>query len=175
MIGITLTTDQIRNAPQEVRQWIEHEVIASLGLAADAPAAPSPTQAAHLVACNAEEAAGVLSQIQGMMAAVNVFFEFGRPGVSYGRPAVMAFRLIDILHHTKLQNYGQVMACLDAINQALAQVRRDASAKFCGFDNEGHCFIAPETQASIAQLWQTVIANHQAAPRGEAPNFAPAA
>ena len=31
MIGITLTTDQIRNAPAEVRQWIEHEVIASSG------------------------------------------------------------------------------------------------------------------------------------------------
>jgi len=175
MIGITLTTDQIRNAPQEVRQWIEHEVIASLGLAADAPATAPLAQAAHLVGCSAEQAAAVLSQIQGALPAVNVFFEFGRPGVSYGRPAVMAFRLIDILHHTKLQNYGQVMACLDAINQALAQVRRDASAKFCGFDNEGHCFIAPETQASIAQLWQTVIANHQAAPRGEAPNFAPAA
>ena len=30
MIGITLTTDQIRNAPAQVRQWIEHEVIAAL-------------------------------------------------------------------------------------------------------------------------------------------------
>ena len=49
MIGITLTTDQIRNAPAEVRRWIEHEVIASLGIAADAPAVPSPTQNAHLV------------------------------------------------------------------------------------------------------------------------------
>ena len=161
MIGITLTTDQIRSAPAEVRRWIENEVIASLGIAADAPAAPSPTQAAHLVACNAEEAAGVLSQIQGMMAAVNVFFEFGRPGISFGQPAVMAFRLIDILHHTRLENIGQVMACLDLINQALAQLRRDPTARFRGFDNEGHCLIAPQTQASIASLWQNVLANQQ--------------
>ncbi|MGO8910557.1 MAG: hypothetical protein ACLQDM_14730 [Bradyrhizobium sp.] len=170
MIGITLTTDQIRNAPPEVRRWIEHEVIASLGIAADAPATPSPTpaQTTHLVACNAEEAAGILTQIQGMMPAVNVFFEFGRPGISFGQPAVMAFRLIDILHHTRLSNVGQVMACLDLINQALAQVRHDPTARFCGFDNEGHCLIAPQTQASIASLWQTVIANQPPAAGSEA-------
>ncbi len=50
MIGITLTTDQIRNAPPDVRRWIEHEVIASLGLAATRPPAPAlPEQSAHLV------------------------------------------------------------------------------------------------------------------------------
>jgi hypothetical protein len=164
MIGITLTTDQIRNAPAEVRRWIEHEVIASLGIAADAPTpAALPAQAAHLVALSAEEAAAVLSQIQGMMAAVNVFFEFGRPGISFGQPAVMSFRLIDILHHTRLSNIEQVMVCLDLINQALSQVRHDTSARFCGFDNEGHCLIAPATQASIASLWQTVVANQQPA------------
>ena len=41
MIGITLTTDQIRTAPADVRQWIEHQVIVSLGLAAETPA-PAP-------------------------------------------------------------------------------------------------------------------------------------
>ncbi len=168
MIGITLTTDQIRSAPPDVRRWIEHEVIASLGIAADAPPATSaptqtPPQTAHLVACSAEEAASILSQIQGMMAAVNVFFEFGRPGISFGQPAVMAFRLIDILHHTRLSNIEQVMACLELINQALSQTRHDPSARFCGYDNEGHCLIAPQTQASIAALWQTVIANQQPA------------
>ena len=169
MIGITLTTDQIRNAPADVRRWIEHEVIASLGVAAEArPAAAEPVQTAHLVALSADEAAAVASQIQGMMAAVNVFFEFGRPGISFGQPAVMAFRLIDILHHTRLENIGQVMACLDLINQALSQVRRDPSARFCGFDNEGHCLIAPQTQASIAALWQSVIASQQPAPNSAA-------
>lgn len=168
MIGITLTTDQIRNAPPQVRQWIEHEVIASLGLGAETPAASPPQSAGHLVACSVEDAAAVLSQIQGALAAVNVFFEFGRPGVSYGQPPVMAFRLIDILNHTRLQNIGQVMTRLEVINQALAQVRRDPSAKFCGFDNEGHCLIAPATQASIAQLWQGVIANQNSEPGTEA-------
>ena len=170
MIGITLTADQIRGAPREVRRWIEHEVLAGLGLAAGtaAPAAPPP-QAAHLVACSEEEATAVLAQVQSVLPVVNVFFEFARPGVSYGQPPVMAFRLIDILHHTKLQNVGQVMACLEMINQALAKVRRDPSSRFCGFDNEGHCLIAPATQAAIAALWQHVLASHQAAAAAEAP------
>lgn len=171
MIGITLTADQIRNAPKEVRQWIEHEVIAGLGLACDLPAAtpsPEPAQTAHLVACTMQDASAVLSQIRGMWAAVNVFFEFARPTISFGEPPVMTYRLIDILHHTKLEAIEQVIECLEAINQALARVRHDATAKFCDFDSEGHCFIAPETQASIGQLWQSVIAAHQGSARDEA-------
>ncbi|MBI5262702.1 MAG: hypothetical protein HY852_12900 [Bradyrhizobium sp.] len=171
MIGITLTSDQIRNAPAPVRQWIEQQVISSLGLAAQSASAPPP-QAAHLVACSEEEATKVLARIQGVLPAVHVYFEFGRPGVSYGQPPVMAFRLIDILHHASLDNVGEVMECLDMINQAFAKVRNDPSARFCGFDNEGHCLIAPETQQSIAALWRSMIASQRAA--GGSP-FAPAA
>ncbi len=163
MIGITLTTDQIRNAPPQVRQWIEHQVIASLGLAAETPADAGPSHAAHLVACTEEEAAAVLAEIRGLMPAFNVFFEFARPGISYGQPPVMAFRLIDMLYHTRLQDIGQVVECLEAINGALARIRRDPSALFCGFDNQGHCLIAPETQRSVAALWQTVLASQRAA------------
>jgi hypothetical protein len=81
MIGITLTSEQIRSAPKEVRQWIEHEVIAGLGAAAVAPA-----QTAHVVSCAVEEAADVLAQIRSIVPAVNVFLEFGRPTSSFGQP-----------------------------------------------------------------------------------------
>ena len=160
MIGITLTTDQIRNAPMPVRQWIEQQVIASLGLATEAPAAEHP-QAAHLVGCTTEEAAAVLAEIKGLMPAFNVFFEFARPGISFGEPPVMAFRLIDMLYHTRLEDVGQVVECLEAINAAFAHVRSDAGAKFCGFDNQGHCLIAPETQQSVAALWRSILASQK--------------
>lgn len=164
MIGITLTTDQVRSAPAPVRQWIEHEVIAALGIPENAGAAVTPPERPpHLVDCSPEETAAILSQIQGLLPAVNVFFEFGRPGISYGQPPAVALSLVDILHHTRLQNIGQVLSCLDAINQALAQVRGDPSAKFCGFDNEGHCFVTQATQQNVARLWQDVIASQQAA------------
>jgi hypothetical protein len=169
MIGITLTTDQIRSAPPEVRRWIEHQVLSSLGLAAEAaPQAALPVQSAHLVACTVDDAAKVLAQIEATLPAVNVFFEFARPGIAIGQPPMMLFRLIDILHHTQLQNIGQVMACLEAINQALAEVRHDPSVRFCGFDHEGHCIIAPETQRAIASLWQNVIAKQHGVAEGEA-------
>ena len=42
-----------------------------------------------------------------------------------------------------------------------ARVRQDASAKFCGFDNQGHCLVAPETQRSVAALWQSILASQQ--------------
>jgi hypothetical protein len=176
MIGITLTTDQIRNAPPQVRQWIEHEVIAALGISAETPAVQPSQSGTHLVSCNAEEAAAVLRQIQGLIPALNVFFEFGRPGVAFGQPPVMAFRLIDILHHTRLRSIEQVMVCLEAINQALTEIRHDPSARFCGFDNEGHCFVTQETQRSVAALWQSVLANQQVVSAGEASQgLAPAA
>ncbi|MBB4372812.1 hypothetical protein GGD63_005624 [Bradyrhizobium sp. cir1] len=162
MTGITLTAEQIRNAPSPVRQWIEQEVISSLGLAPRTQAA-APPQAAHLVACSVEDMAGVLEHIRGVFPAVNVLFELGRPGISFGQPAVMTFRLMDILHHARLQDIGQVMTCLEMLNQALTEVRKDPSVRFCGFDNEGHCLIAPQTQVSIATLWQTMMERQQAA------------
>ncbi|CCD86913.1 conserved protein of unknown function [Bradyrhizobium sp. ORS 285] len=169
MIGITLTADQIRSAPPEVRRWIEHQVLAGLGLGPETPPAPSlPVQGAHLVACTNDDATKILAQIQGVLPAMNVFFEFGRPGIALGQPPVMIYRLIDILHHTRLQNIGQVMASLEMINKALIETRKDPSARFCGFDHEGHCLIAPETQRAIASVWQGVIAKQHGVAEGEA-------
>jgi hypothetical protein len=169
MIGITLSADQIRIAPPEVRRWIEHQVLSGLGLGPEAePVACLPAQSAHLVACSVEDAAKVLAHIQSALPAVNVFFEFGRPGIAMGQPPIMMFRLIDILHHTRLQNIGQVMASLEMINKALVEVRHDPSVRFCGFDNEGHCLIAPETQRAIAGVWQSVIARQHGVAEGEA-------
>ncbi|WP_339028474.1 hypothetical protein WHZ78_05815 [Bradyrhizobium symbiodeficiens] len=176
MTGITLTAEQIRNAPAAVRQWIEQEVFSSLGLAAPRAAVTIPPQASHLVACSVEDVAGVLEHIRGVLPAVNVLFELGRPGISFGQPAVMTFRLMDILHHTRLHDVGEAITCLEMINQALTEVKKDPSVRFCGFDNEGHCLIAPQTQASIATLWQTMMERQQAAQEREAAGrVAPAA
>lgn len=153
MIGITLSIEQIRAAPPEVRRWIEHEVIAALGMAAAAPAAPPPS-VNHLVACSRDDVAAVLARIQDYLPAVNVMFEFSRPGISMGQPPLMQFRLMDILHHARLANIDQVIECLDILNRALADARNDPSVRFCGFDHEGHCLIAPQTQVSVAAVWQ---------------------
>jgi hypothetical protein len=161
MIGITLTTDQIRNAPTEVRQWIEHEVLTSLSLVAHAPS--MPPRAAHLVACSEEEVAAIFAKLRVMLPVLSVLFELGRPGITFGAPPVKSFGLMDVLHNTKLQSIEQVMSGLEAINEALVELRGDPTARFCDFDNEGHCFLAPETQASVAALWQDLVAGQQMA------------
>ena len=69
--------------------------------------------------------------------------------------------LLDIARHTRLQNIGQVISCLDIICEAFEQVRGDPDATFCGFDREGHCFIAQETQQNILKVWRKVIANQE--------------
>lgn len=166
MIGITLSSEQIRSAPADVRRWIEREVMTSLGQ--QAPAADdSKPHSEHLAVCSEQQAAAILSQIQGVLPAVNVFFEFGRQGAIFGQPNIQAFRLLDIAHHTRLPNVTQVVACLDIINQTFSRVCGDATAKFCGFDREGHCFIALETQQNILRLWQKVIARQQLALDGQ--------
>lgn len=161
MTGISLSSDQIRTTPAEVRRWIEREVMTSLGLQV-APA-DSQSHGEHLAACNEDQAAAVLSQIQGVLPAVNVLFEFGRQGAIFGQPGIEAFRLVDIAHHTRLSDVAQVVACIDLINQAFGRASGDASARLCGFDREGRCFIAAETQQNILRLWQKVVAGQQLA------------
>lgn len=156
MIGITLGAEQIRNAPAPVRQWIEQQVSASLGLPPTATSVPGP---AHLTACTEVAAAALLNRIRGMPSAVGVFFEFGRPGIPYGEPPIMAFRLIEILHRAEVENIELLMECLELINQTFAELCNDPAARFCGFDNEGRCLILPTTQRSIATLWQKIIAS----------------
>jgi hypothetical protein len=162
MTGITLTTEEIRTAPAPVRQWIEQQVMASLGMVPPAAVTPPP-QAAHLVACSLRDAEAILTEIEGQMSVVNVFFEFGRSMMCYGQPPVMVFRLLDIQYHTRLQEVGQVIASLDVINKTLARIRQDDSVRFCAFDNNGHCLIPPQTQQSIATLWQRMMENQRPA------------
>lgn len=59
MVGITLSAEQIRSAPPEVRRWLEKEVLVSFGLQAPAAEASS----ARLIDLSVEDATLVLSLI----------------------------------------------------------------------------------------------------------------
>lgn len=160
MVGITLSPEQIRSAPPEVRQWLEHEIAASLGLNARGPE-PAAAAAEHLVAFDDAEALAVLSLIQGMLPAVNVFFELGRKGEMTGQDGLEALRLADMLRHTHLQNVDQVVSCLKIINNAARQVRQDGEATVYLIDPRGYCLVAAQTQQSIFRIWQQIIGRHE--------------
>ena len=55
MIGITLSSEQIRTASAEVRRWIEHEVATSLGLQVRVPNSQSRIE--QLAICSLDELA----------------------------------------------------------------------------------------------------------------------
>ena len=65
--------------------------------------------------------------------------------------APSTLRLIEILHHTKLVTIEQVIESLDTINRLWRGLAAIKARKFCSLDSEGHCFVALETQASLAQ------------------------
>jgi hypothetical protein len=155
MVGITLSAEQVRSAPPEVRRWLEQQLALTLGLNAPEPP-PAPASRPHLIALSVEEAFRVFSLIQGTLPVINVFFELGREGASVAVRGIEAYALMDILRHTRLQRLDQVVACLDAINEAVKRTRGDADASFYGLDDRGYCFIAEQTQRSILRLWKHV-------------------
>ncbi|MGZ3288474.1 MAG: hypothetical protein ACXU87_10585 [Xanthobacteraceae bacterium] len=159
MVGITLSPEQIRAAPPEVRRWLEHELAVSLGLNPPALPITQPTSP-HLAACTPEEAAQVLSLIQGMLPVVHVFFELGREGAAPSE-GIEAFRLADIMRHTRLEVPDQVLACLEVLDQAVQRVRNDPSATFHAVDERGYCLVAAQTQRSIRAIWQQLVAQRE--------------
>ena len=156
MVGITLSPEQIRAGPPEVRRWLEHELAVSFGL--NPPALPiTQPSPPHLAACTPEEAAQVLSLIQGMLPVVHVFFELGREGAAPSE-GIEAFRLADIMRHTRLEVPDQVLACLEVLDQAVQRVRNDPGATFHAVDERGYCLVAAQTQRSIRAIWQQLVA-----------------
>ena len=159
MVGLTLSPEQIRGAPPEVRRWLEQEIMRTLGLQ---PGHEFAAQAATppLAGCNVEEAREVLALVQNMLPVVSVFFELGREANSIPVRAMRAFRLADIQRSSRLHAPQQVIECLEVLSQALRQVKGGGEAAFYGLDNQGHCLIAESTMRSILRLWQEIVAQH---------------
>ena len=162
MVGVTLSPEQIRSAPPQAREWIEHEITRSLGLAA---AAPQPEHVPpRLVACGREEVQAILEQIQNMLPVVSVFFELGRESGSNVMQGVRALRLGDIMSHSLLHIPAQVVQCLDVINEAMRRVRGDADETIYALDRSGHCLVAEATAQNILRLWRDIVAARNLAP-----------
>jgi hypothetical protein len=157
MVGITLSAELIHTAPPEVRRWLEQEIVRTLGLHPGHEPA-TKVAAAALIGCNLEEAREILSLIEGMLPVVSVFFELGREAASVPVHGMRAFRLTDILGHSRLHMPQQVTECLDVLSQVLRQVRGDGEAAFYALDDQGHCLIAEASMRSISQLWQEIVA-----------------
>lgn len=165
MIGISLTAEQVRAAPPEVRHWIEQQVAAVF-----APSDEAPPDQRHLAPLSPGDAQALLEQIEDILPVVSVFFELGREAGSVPVQGMRVFRLPEIMRHTRLQSVAQVIECLDVINDALRHVRQDPAAAVCGVDREGRCFVAEATSHAILTLWQGIVAGRGLQTPGSAPS-----
>ena len=110
----------------------------------------------------------MLALVQGMLPVVSAFFELGREAASVAVHGLRAFRIADILRHTRLQSPDQVIQCLNVLTQALRRTRGDAAAEFFALDDQGHCLVAEATMRSVLRLWQEIVAQRGAEQPAEA-------
>jgi hypothetical protein len=102
MVGITLLPEQIREAPPEVRRWLEAQIAGAWpGAYRAAPTLEPPAR--HLVASSLDDARAILSLIHGLLPVVSVFFELGREPAAASARGLRALRLDDMLRHSRLQ------------------------------------------------------------------------
>ena len=174
MVGLTLSPEQVRAAPSEVRRWLEQEIAGTLGFDPPTHALRPPPQ--HPVGASLEEARAILQAIGGLLPVVAVFFELGREAAAGPTPGVRAYRLAELQRHTRLSAPEQVLAALEVINDAARRVRGDAEAVLVAPDPRGVCFVAEATSASVLRLWQEIVAARDLGePRAAAATPAPAA
>jgi hypothetical protein len=155
MVGITLSPEQIKSAPPEARNWLQHEIAASLGPDAGPRFSNGPQR---LGVCTPREAEAIYGSVRSMFPVVNVFFELGREGASIGQEGVEAYRLADMLRHTRLAGRRQLGACLQMIDQTFREIHNDNAAALLVVDPKGYCIVAAETQRNILALWTQLVA-----------------
>jgi hypothetical protein len=174
MIGFTLSIEQLRAAPPEVRRWIENEFAAALiSLHQPEQAQPEPHEAG-LTACTPEEAAELFALIKDNFLLSQVFFELGRDLPNAGAaPPLYALNIGELLRHTRIADGNRLANCFAAINKAFQMVRNDEQAALFGFDRFGRVFIHQTTHQSVHLLWQHLAATLAASPGVDAP-FEPA-
>jgi len=183
MVSFTFSAEQIKSAPAEVRRWMEAEIVKALAgtsVAGEAPLPDSPEDLQRaLAAGTAQEMHETFNRIANNSIVARVYFELARePGSKTRGMPFHVVGFVDIMRHLQFGEAQQVLTCLDAINQAFQQVRRDPQASLFALDEAGHIFLHELTYHAIRQVWQQLVAAHpwptsantvEPAPSGVAP------
>jgi hypothetical protein len=159
MVGITLSPEQIKSAPPEVRRWLEHEIATTLGLAPQvAGDAAAPSDEVRLADLTEEQAARVFALIQADYLACQVLFELARemPNSRSGN-GLRAFSIAEIARHTRVGDVERLAGCFGTINAAFQRVCGNRDATLFGFDQLGCCYISETSHRLIRQLWQRLV------------------
>jgi hypothetical protein len=114
-----------------------------------------------LSAGTAQEMQETFKRIAGNAIVSRVFFELARDSsVQSGTTPFHVINLVEVMRHLHLVEAQQVLTCLDAINQAFQQVRRDPKASLFAIDESGRVYLHQLTYLAIRQVWQQLVAAH---------------
>ena len=160
MVGITLTSEQVKAAPAEVRRWLEQQIAASFGFTRPVPPVEAPR---HLVGCRPEALRAALGLFQHSLPVTSVFFELAREPAAVLPQGLRVLHVEDMTRHCRLQAPSQLIACLEAINHALQQCTGDAEAVLTVVDSNQHVLVPEVTAQGIHAIWQEIIAHRQTA------------
>ncbi|HEY1736699.1 MAG TPA: hypothetical protein VGG12_08635 [Methylovirgula sp.] len=165
MVSFTFSAEQVKAAPAEVRRWMEGEIMRSLaggkGSAAAAAALPESAEGLghSLAAGTAQEMQDTFKRIAGNAIVARLFFELARDSsVQAGTTPFHVVALVEVMRHLHLVEAQQVLTCLDAINQAFQQIRRDPQASLFAMDEAGYVYLHQLTYHAIRQVWQQLVA-----------------
>ena len=100
MIGITLSPEQISQAPPEARRWLEQQIVGLLNASRAMPAMQPPER--HLIGCDPATARGILSLINDILPVVSVFFELAREPAVATAQGLRALRLDEMARHARI-------------------------------------------------------------------------
>lgn len=151
MIAFTISGEQLRAAPPEVRRWIEREIAATLASSSPdrrtEPAAPE----IDLTACTYQEASALYEAIRRNAHVAQVFFELSRGAAVAGSP-ICRLSIADMMQHTRL-DLPRLMEALGVVEHLFRQLRGDASTSLLATDGDSHIFARHETCEHIKTLW----------------------
>ncbi len=172
MVGFTFSAEQIEAAPVEVRRWMEAEIVKALAGGVSMPSesagrvvTPSPETVESLrralASATATEMQETFRRISGNSIIARVFFELARDtGLSAGGAPLHVVNIVDVMRSLQFVEAQQVLACLDTINQAFQQVRRDLQASLFALDDAGHIYMHELTYHGVRQMWQQLVLSH---------------
>ena len=152
MTSFTLSIEQVRSAPPEVRRWIEREITTAVAALNRSQHDPSQVHEAALAACMPQEASQLFEMIKGNFLLSQVFFELARdmPN-SHGAAPLHPLSVADILRHTRLGDGDRLVDCFTAINQAFRRSATIRKRRYLALINVDMCsFTKRHTRAFVS-------------------------
>jgi hypothetical protein len=165
MVNLVLTPQQVRTAPQPVRDWLLGLLATEVGLQSQSELVGEADGTPSLAECSEEEVRRILADLAEDYLSTQVFFELGRErwGMTLGQADVCRLSLSDLLHHARLVEPAHLMACLDRIATSFRQVHGDGSGVLVAFDQSGGLYVTDATNRSIRSVWRSLVKDRQGA------------